>query len=751
MATKKANDSSYKYNTDTGKLNPNYKAPTIKTTTNSSSSSSSSSASVKAIQTQINQMGKGVPGFKPLVVDGIQGTRTNSEMARFGIGAIGAATAKFAANKVAQNIKSSIPVPTTQASSYGTKPSNFSSNKYGLPDSTIGMPTKSKKSILQSIGDVFSGGSKAIKDALGLQTSNAYEGYINNGVSTTDKIMNAIPIVGQIYDQVKGTTSYSPYGTDPLAWQPEAQNFAPIATEPNSSTMSLDITGTGADAPINPDIAETSIAGTDTTLTKTSTDPNTGEVTTFSQNSPLGSQALVGSPGGAPMNNSQIGDAAKNARLALKTDMAGATWNPNTTNNSEFQTGQLVSYADKFAKGFNTQQEATNYFNSAVGKADVGLQDYIAKGGKVQDIINKVQPVTNGVVGPQTVDQYLLNTQGTPAALKAEADAVNQSIINDFQWTDAQKKYLDNNVQGEVLGLLQQTQKESDERVRLLNLQALRKETSERERSDILVQTARNQFDSDSAKLEQNRIKGRNSMIGLLAKLGALNTTSGSGFAIEEVESKYTQMQQDLKGSFSTSMNEIEYNMNTRINTLQDDLDDKVFTINQDLSKTERDVRMEKMKLDQQFKKDVNSANTDWAKEIRTENRRASDKAESNANNYSNALWKIMNGSGLPIPESVARTMINSKGDIIATQANQDLYQSYNPAKKPETVPDYKGEKLKSLTIKLTTGLEDLGYDSNNLIQVQRDLNAGWSLDQIAKNNNMPEDMVNYIRTKLLQ
>lgn len=731
IKVKKANDSSYKYNTDTGKLNPNYKAP------KTSSSSSSGSASVRALQQSLNAKGAN------LVVDGIQGAKTNAAIAKYGSSNISSSTSSqsqsanpFFPNYVApkslasKTVNDSIPVQTTQASSYSN-----------LPGSTISMPTSSKKkglgSILSSIGSIFNSGK--IKDALGIQTANAYEGYINNGVSTTDKIMNAIPIVGQIYDQVTGTSSYSPYGTDPLAWQPEAQNFA----TPVPDTPTPDPLIGSTDSSLNPDLTGTGdpyAAGTDTTLTKEVTDPGTGVKTTSTETSPLGSTARIGSPlgassyaspGGAPMNNSQIGDASKNATLALKTDMAGATWQPNTTNNSEFQSGQLVSYADKFAKGFNTQQEATNYFNTAAGQQSVA--DFVTKGGKIQDIINKVQPVTNGVVPAQGTAQYLDLISNKNPKLQGQVDSYNNAILMQEGFNTAQEK---------LAYTANEEFKKSQEAIRdSIERNELRKEASVREKANWMIDKSNAEMDIALTTIEQNRLMSKGSMIGLLAKLGALDTTSGAGMALANIDQKYQAQTTQTRNQYMLASREIEMNMNSDINDLENTLEENIIKINSDLSKSERDVATEVMKLRYDTQKTSLEYKMKYEDALRIEKDKAIAKAESASANY-NAQWSQLVGYGIA-PEMIPG-MLDSKGKIKQTTENATIIQNANQPKLPETKPDYLGQSLNikdTKLAKLRTELNNSGVaNTDDLINTIRDnLASGWSLDQIALNLSLLE------------
>jgi hypothetical protein len=620
------------------------------------------------------------------------------------------------------------PVATTQASSY---------NKYGSSTPTprgsslSSAPKKTKVGgILSSIGSLF-------KDAIG---TNNKSGYANNEFTFSDGMLQDTPKVNQ--NQIK-----SAFEDLTQAYQPIKESFStkvPIAsaeTTPQdltSSTMPLVSTESGSTTeqttptinPIQPNkMLSGGNVGTETTKTTETTNPMTGEVTTMSETSPLGSNAMISS--------------APNADSANKfnTAMSGLNDSIGTMKNNPWDTysknGDIVSVANtKINQALGAYTDVASFMNDYQTNPEVkkNVDNYMqVTGKKINDITSKIQTPTNGVVAPQSIDQFLINNKN--ANLKAEADGLNKAIIMESNFNTQQEKMLYET--NDQFKKTQEAIRDSMER------NEMRKEASVREKANWMIDKNKAEMEIALADIEQNRLLGKNSLTGLLAKLGALDTTSMSGIALTDLDQKYQAQQQGTRAKYMLANREIQMNMNSDINDLENTMEENIIKINSDLSKSEREVAIDVMKLRYDTQKTALDYKMKYEDALRVEKQKAIDKAESASANY-NAQWLQLVGAGIA-PEMIPG-MLDSKGKIKQTAENAKIMQT-SKIKQPETEPEYTGEVLKPLTLKTATSIiEKTGLNDTDLLQLQKELSQGWSLEQIAKNQGMPTSIFNILK-----
>lgn len=570
-------------------------------------------AQVKAIQTALNAKGAN------LKVDGIAGPLTNAAIAKYGSTPTTTTSAKSTSTGTVSG-KSTKPVATTQASSY---------NKYSISKPSGGTissaPKKTKVgSILSSIGNVF-------KDAIG---TNNKSGYASNPYTYNNGLLTDTPRLNQ--NQVKGAIEDLSYQYQ----QPIKETFSgkPLiasASEPTSqyltsSTMPLVSTESGSTTeqttptvnPIEPN-KMLGNSGTETTKTTETVNPMTGEVTTMSETSPLGSTASV--------NNTSNMDSANKFNTAMLgldstvTSMKNNPWDKYRKN------GDVVSVADtKINQALGAYTDVASFMNDYQTNPEVkkNVDNYLQVTGKtINDVKSKIQPVTNGVVAPQSVDEFLINNKN--ANLKSEADNLNKAMIlnSDFNTQQEKMAYTAN----EEFKKTQEAIRDSLER------NELRKEASVREKANWMIDKNKAEMEIALADIEQNRLLGKNSLTGLLAKLGALDTTSQAGIALTDLDQKYQAQQSSTRAKYLLANREIQMNMNSDINDLENAMEENIIKINSDLSKSEREVTMEVMKLRYDTQKTALEYKMKYEDALRVEKEKAIAKAEKNASDWTNA------------------------------------------------------------------------------------------------------------------
>ena len=606
-------------------------------------------AQVKALQTALNKKGAN------LVVDGIAGKLTNAAIAKYG----------------------STPTTTTTAKSTSTGTTNGSKTSGLVSGQTVYNTTK-KQPIF---GNPFSGGFfnnlkgglKIAKDAINTtgknsQKATAYDptnpiyggGYqikpdaIN--ITPADQVPTPFEVVKSFGGEIVNKTgaALAPVGNALLnTMSGDFASYNVNDNQPTSSTMPLLENTTG-----NPDLIGTGNTGTETTKTTETTNPNTGEVTTMSETSPLGSNANV--------NTNTNVDSANKFNTAMSglndsiTGMKNNPWDKYSKN------GDVVSVADtKINQALGAYTDVASFMNDYNTNPDVkkNVDNYMqVTGKKINDITSKIQPVTNGVVAPQSIDEFLIKNKN--ANLKAEADGLNKAMIlnSDFNTQQEKMAYTAN----EEFKKTQEAIRDSMER------NELRKEASVREKANWMIDKNKAEMEIALADIEQNRLLGKNSLTGLLAKLGALDTTSMSGIALTDLDQKYQAQQQGTRAKYMLANREIEMNMNSDINDLENAMEENIIKINSDLSKSEREVAMDVMKLRYDTQKTALEYKMKYEDALRTEKEKAIAKAESASANY-NTQWLQLVNNGVS-PELIPG-MLDSKGKVKQTAQNASIIQ----------------------------------------------------------------------------
>jgi hypothetical protein len=298
--------------------------------------------------------------------------------------------------------------------------------------------------------------------------------------------------------------------------------------------------------------------------------------------------------------NTKVGD------LKTKVDSVNNdTW---TTPDSKKTTIQstVKSFTDQLSNGFNTVEEFQNAINTNP-EFDKSISEYQRMGGDVNSILGAIkQKQQTGVStqnegGYQTLDQYLgkVSTPAEKAAydsLIPEQKSLQAQIAFENGIVDKYKTYYfgDEN----QIGLLQQKKQQAVEKANILDQQVKLAEDNAKAQADLLIQKNQAELESELATVEENRLTAKNYMTGMLAKLGALNTTGAAGEALVNVEQKYQKQAQSLRTTYNTQKQAITVKMNETINKIESKKLDAAFKIKEDLSKSEEDIVKEVFKLE---------------------------------------------------------------------------------------------------------------------------------------------------------
>lgn len=664
---------------------------------------------------------------------------------------------------------SSVPkvaIKSSGSSSGGSSYSSVSSKSTG--STNYSTPTSSSKKTVdkQNFTPYIGSWADLNKDAITTKTV-AQPNFINQAGSFLSNLFKGLPstVTGN-----QGASAFNSYNQQPVErvnttlGMPTIANATPATLmktkvgygtegapmsqiDTTNSTLASSIPQTGYSETGAPYSAP---AGTTPAITTPTVTPATKSVETLSSD---GTQTVVNTTETPAVQQGTSPTITTNVtnKLGLLdksiTDRSNSAWDKNTTKADILNIANsnlsdiMKDYTDttSFMNDYNTNPAVKQGVDNIINKTGLTLNDFTSK----------ITPVKNGVTEPKTTADFLAYNKNIA---KAETDLYNQSIAESQNWNQSQKDILlgkkDKDGKSIILGIAEQQKKDNEERLAYYERQEARAEANIREKAQYAIDKARAEFEVNDADTEIKRVNAKASLTEFLAKIGALRTDGNALTGLEKLEQAYQAQRQSLRNNFNLATREINMNMNDNINNLESALEEKKFTLSQDLSKTEREVMMESLKLDHEYKKDMLDYKIKYNDKIQSAKDKAETKALSYNSQYNDSLWKIMSNGNVPL--DIAKTMINAKGDIMPTAANVDIMKTYATKKAPETEPKYTGETFKKQSekeaLKMATGLEDLGFSSFNLHQLSKDLAAGWSLEQIAKNSGMPTEVYNYLK-----
>lgn len=768
-----ANSSQNKYNTSTGKLNPNYKG-------GSRGGSGYSTMQIKNMQSYLNSRGAN------LAIDGKLGPLTSAAMARYGVNK-GGFSSGGKGNTVANAGNAPKLNATSQAASYNkgmsggggggggggttsTKPAMFGNpfaggakNYFKSVLGGLGIVGGGIKDALSTVANASGRDSQSANAKFGADSSSVVPGVDWSKYSKPDaKADNSYAAAAARQAQVQlslqnknpnlGEQAYKDY-----VYNNSLNTLQSGLLDPNAAPITTPITNGGA-----PTNTYTATAPTETTPTPApaSTTPSS---TLAAPGTAMGDLSANPVSFVNPATAGGIGG-AQNAIMGINADVAslqgqGSAW--------DYDKGKMVinnrtgAWTDNLAKNFTNPNDFTNAYNTNLDfktKID-GLSKYNIT---AESITNKIGAnamgaavAVNGIQPAQSAQDYLTNLAGIPKFNTGDkvmdANYTQQALLTKG-WNDQMIEMYKGD--HDTIGIMEQDKITAQQTIDLMTEKEANREASVRERADYMMEKERAAWKKADAEVEINRINGKNSLVGLLASLGALDTSGQAGNAIVTLDQKYQAQRQELRSNYEMGVREINMQLNDNINSLQEGLDDGILKINSDLSKSERDINLELMKMTHDTQKDMLSLKIKADERLIDKREKAAAKAASYSNAYNNSLWNLMTKGNIPL--EVARGMINSSGDIQPTQTNLDITKYYNAPDLPEKTPAYKGETLSLGTNgepgKIISEYEKLGYGDTdqgytNLINIQNLLNQGWSLEQISKNYPMPTDVFNLIKS----
>ena len=445
------------------------------------------------------------------------------------------------------------------------------------------------------------------------------------------------------------------------------------------------------------------------------------------------------------MTQSQANQVASELQNNLKTQISAGTsysFNPetisgfnskvnnlrtkvDTINNSTWESAgskktnvdsTIKSFTDQLAGGFNTTEEFQKALSSNP-EFDKSVSEYQRMGGDVNNIMGtiqqKQQATQNNLTNPndtgaQSLDQYL-GRVSTPAEKQAynslipEQKSLQAQIAFENGIVDKMKNYYFGSE--EKIGLLQQQRQQAKERASLLETQAQLAKDNAKAQSDLLTQQQDAQVAEQEAEIEENSMVAKNYMTGMLAKLGALNTTGAAGEALVNLDIKYQKQKNAVRTNYNNNKLAIKVKMNETLNDLEIKKQDAILTLKENLSKSETDIVKEVFKLETDATRKSFDAVDKYLGMYRTQKdkyiKEAKDLAEKNAKAAASAMSSY-NLSGFTFDNFLKlkstggeQTTIGGKSPIGGMQVTTGG-QSYDPNQTQSMYPQYLQALIKS-------------------------------------------------------
>lgn len=371
------------------------------------------------------------------------------------------------------------------------------------------------------------------------------------------------------------------------------------------------------------------------------------------------------------------------------------------------------------------------------------------------DIVAKIKPqATNGIVGPQSTDQYLSQTPANgginaPATLTSPYGTLNGETNNDNAYLKNQynfnKQQQDALLGNEtIIGQAQTDKNNAQAAIDATDRALVREKAKVSDKAQYEINKLTSQMDAQDAQNEIDRQANMTQMTANLAALGALTTTGAAIAGASALNAKYDAARTVLRSQYNQSVSSINLQMSGDMYDLDTKRDSAIVKINDDLSKSEAQIQKEVFKIQNDYNKDVYKTTQDHLKDVRTQTDKYSSDSKTALNAY-NAQWLSLVGMG--IDPTAIPSMLGSNGKIKMTTDNANTIQAAKSSKTDGT-PAYKGQTV-TYSPGNTKSLNDLGVSSDQMIAVQNALNSGWSLEQVAKKTNMPTNVFNQFTTLL--
>lgn len=347
--------------------------------------------------------------------------------------------------------------------------------------------------------------------------------------------------------------------------------------------------------------------------------------------------------------------------------------------------GILESTANEFAKLF-TDQETFNAQLKNNAQFQQAIEAFTKQGGDINSITSRIaKPATalevvsytdnpDGTTtntlsdGSKSTVQYIKNPDGTltpkeirteqntadylralsPNATPAEKEAYN-SLIPEKELAQSQishiagipKEYTDLYFgTPEKIGLIQEKRIQAEEYIKIVTTKAENAKEDARTQANLAVEKNNLDLEIAQSQIEENRLKSKNYMTGMLAKMGALNTTGTAVLSLGVLDQKYKLQAQQLKAKVLYANKVTQSKLTETVHDLETDKEEKIYKLQTDLTKDRETVLKEIFKVEQSSAKDIFSVMSKYTTALRVQSDKYTATAKREAAAYAKAYAK---------------------------------------------------------------------------------------------------------------
>lgn len=339
----------------------------------------------------------------------------------------------------------------------------------------------------------------------------------------------------------------------------------------------------------------------------------------------------------------------------------------------------LEGSSREIASLFNSQQE---FQQAMMSNPDLQktIQTFQSLGGNVDQIQNKIQMPQ--AQQPQTMQDYLNNMTNPYANQEAERMAMEEMFPERevAQAEIARQSGIAQDIMNlyfgteEQVGVLELKKAQADEQKRIIEQQQKDEKIAVEKKARLAIDRNNADLQIEQAKIEENRLAAKNYMTGMLAKLGALQTTGAAPQALQALETKYQIQSQTLENQYKYANKEIELGLDEAVNSLVTDRDSRILKVEQDLTKDYEDIMKEIMKIEQSSEKEIYRITEQFARRQRERTTKFTTDLQTEAEKYAKEFGKIA-GGGIDLfslAETVGGTLgrASSKNAITSSMTN---------------------------------------------------------------------------------
>ena len=271
------------------------------------------------------------------------------------------------------------------------------------------------------------------------------------------------------------------------------------------------------------------------------------------------------------------------------------------------------------------------------------------------DAVKAKQPkATDGNV--QTTMEYQANLAKQQEQKQTEGMMNGDKIITDEIAREAKiPEQLKDTYFGET-GIWQQQLNLALEKVSSIKQKMNDERADARAKANLLIEKNNAELSATKNQIELNRTNAKNYLTGMLAKLGALNTTSAAVDGITVLDQKYQQQSMEAEQKVRFANQEIQIKLQDTINDLDNTMNDKIQSIQEDLSKDKDTMLKDIMKEKLSSQKRMYELTLKASDRMKKNNDDYKNSATMLAEDYATKFSDLVNNQGFD-PASVARNL----------------------------------------------------------------------------------------------